>query len=143
MVGIGRECGSPKFSPRCRRRSKTPASMRAPKLKGGVFTSPRSQTRGLSSAAIVPNRVYVRCDMRARVPLGLCFRVNLCTFLNKLLAFLFHADLQSRRICDAVRRRVLTNVLRNFHRTEVRAAHRTEVRELRAFLRQGFVVIFA
>jgi hypothetical protein len=26
--------------------------MRAPKVKGGVFTSPRSQTRGLSSAAI-------------------------------------------------------------------------------------------
>src|SRR5713101_3993690 len=38
MVGIGRECGSAKFSPRCRRRSRTPASMRAPKVKGGVFT---------------------------------------------------------------------------------------------------------
>lgn len=66
MTGIGLECGSDKFSPRCNRRSKTPASMRAAGVNGGVFTSPRSQTRGLSSAAILlRNSVYVRCDMPA------------------------------------------------------------------------------
>jgi hypothetical protein len=48
ILAMGRECGSDSCSPRCNRLSKTPASTRAPKLKGGVFTSPRSQTRGLS-----------------------------------------------------------------------------------------------
>src|SRR5258708_38329255 len=109
MAGIGRECGSDKFSPRCRRRSKTPASMRAPKVKGGVFTSPRSQTRGLSSAAIVPNPVYVRCDMMARVLVGICLglRVNLRAFLNKLLRLLLHPHTQRRLFIDLFLRRVL------------------------------------
>lgn len=47
MLGIGRECGTLSRSPRWRRRSNTPASIRAEAEKGGVFTSPRNQTSGL------------------------------------------------------------------------------------------------
>lgn len=45
--GMGRGWGIPKRSPRCRRRSRTPASSRARGLKGAVLTSACSQPRGL------------------------------------------------------------------------------------------------
>src|SRR5262245_13923049 len=48
MLGIVRECGSASDSPRCNRRRSIPASMRAAVERGGVFTSPCSQTSGLS-----------------------------------------------------------------------------------------------
>ena len=47
-AGIGREWGNPRLSPHWRRRSKNPASTLASAPNGGVFTSPRSQTTGLS-----------------------------------------------------------------------------------------------
>src|SRR5690606_16739735 len=48
MLGIGREAGIPSRSPRWSMRSSTPASRRAALEKGGVLTSPCSQTSGLS-----------------------------------------------------------------------------------------------
>lgn len=46
--GIGRECGRLNSSPRCKGRSRNPASRRASVENGGVFTSPRSHTSDLS-----------------------------------------------------------------------------------------------
>jgi len=46
--GIGLECGSAIFSPFCNRLSSSPASNLASFVKGGVFTSPCSHTKGLS-----------------------------------------------------------------------------------------------
>ncbi len=48
MAGMGRECGSASNSPRCKRRSKAPASTRAVGENGGVLISPCNQTSGLS-----------------------------------------------------------------------------------------------
>src|SRR5437660_1084653 len=71
------------------------------------------------------------------------FCVNLCALLHKLARFLFHSARQRLFLFEALRRRVLPHVLRDLHRTKMRAAHRAEVRELRAFLWESFVVIFA
>jgi hypothetical protein len=49
MVGIGLECGSPRLSPFCSRRSRNPASSLAGVLNGGVLTRPRNQTSGLAA----------------------------------------------------------------------------------------------
>ncbi len=49
MEGIGRDCGRDNFSPRCKARSKYPASRRAVFENGGVCTSPCNHTNGLSS----------------------------------------------------------------------------------------------
>jgi len=46
---MGRERGIPINSPRCNNRSKTPVSSLAFFEKGGVLTSPCSQTKGLST----------------------------------------------------------------------------------------------
>lgn len=69
--------------------------------------------------------------------LGLGFRVNLGTFLDKLPALLFHSNLQSVRIRHAMSGRVLAHILRNLHRTEMQAAHR-DLRSERFALRNGF-----
>ena len=45
---MGRDCGIPSRWPCGNRRSRNPASSRASRENGGVFTSPWSQTRGLS-----------------------------------------------------------------------------------------------
>jgi hypothetical protein len=45
---IGREWGIPRLSPRWSRRRRKPASILASLENGGVFTSPRSHTSGLS-----------------------------------------------------------------------------------------------
>lgn len=55
MLGIGRECGMPILSPRCNWRSSVPASTRASVENGGVFTSPLSQTKGLSLCVLALN----------------------------------------------------------------------------------------
>ncbi len=47
-LGIGLKCGRPIFSPFCNRLSRSPASNLASFVKGGVFTSPCSHTKGLS-----------------------------------------------------------------------------------------------
>jgi hypothetical protein len=48
MVGIGLESGISKRSPFCNFRNRKPAFTLATAEKGGVFTSPRTQTSGLS-----------------------------------------------------------------------------------------------
>lgn len=63
IEGIGRECGRPSLAPPCNCRSNTPASTRAARENGGVLTSPRSHTSGLSVADTC--RVYVRVDIGA------------------------------------------------------------------------------
>src|SRR5262249_21489253 len=45
---IGRACGIPRFSPRCNRRRRNPASILASLENGGVLISPLSHTRGFS-----------------------------------------------------------------------------------------------
>lgn len=52
-VHIGREWGIGIDSPCCSFRSKNPASTRAFEDSGGVFTSPPSQTNGLSASVFV------------------------------------------------------------------------------------------
>src|SRR5439155_27234783 len=69
--------------------------------------------------------------------------INFSTSRHKLLGLLFHPHAQCRLFIDLFLRRVLAHVLRDLHGTEMRTAHRTEVGELRAFLRQSFVVVFA
>src|ERR1041384_3304285 len=71
------------------------------------------------------------------------FSVDLAAGFDKFLRFFLHSEGQSRCLVDLLLSGVLTDVLRDLHRTEMRAAHRTEVRQLRAFLRQRFVVILA
>lgn len=53
IEGMGRDEGSDSLSPSCKRRSRNPASRRASSDQGGVFTSPWSQTRGLSVGAFL------------------------------------------------------------------------------------------
>jgi len=55
---------------------------------GGVFTSPRSQTRGLSSAAIIIRKlVYVRCDMAGKFFYRFAWlRLNVRSVFHKLFA---------------------------------------------------------
>src|SRR5262245_62913092 len=62
MLGIGREWGIPRDSPRWRRSSSVPASTRPSLVKGGVLISPSSQTSGLSDSAI--HLLYVGYDIR-------------------------------------------------------------------------------
>ena len=52
ILGIGRECGIPSVTPCCSWRRRMPASSRAAAENGGDFTSPRSQTSGLSPGAM-------------------------------------------------------------------------------------------
>jgi len=58
---MGLEWGIPSISPRCNRRSKSPASNLAPAENGGVFISPSNQTSGLSTE--VTTQLYVISDM--------------------------------------------------------------------------------
>ena len=82
MDGIGRDSGSERLSPRCKRRNSIPASMRALAESGGVLISPRSQASGFSgrtsgwagflgvegfNLAYVPQ--YVTSDMLSRAGL--------------------------------------------------------------------------
>ncbi len=50
MLGMGRECGIPSFSPRWTRRRSTPASILASSPTGGVCNVPGIQRSGLSGA---------------------------------------------------------------------------------------------
>lgn len=64
---IGRECGSPRLSPFCNRRSRNPASSLANALNGGVFTTPRNQTSGLSAGLIQRQDMSYQAYRQARV----------------------------------------------------------------------------
>ena len=59
--GIGREKGNPSCSPVCSRRNRYPASTLPVFENGGVFTSPCSQTRGLSRLSMCLR--YVNSDI--------------------------------------------------------------------------------
>src|SRR5687767_14070756 len=67
--------------------------------------------------------------------------VNLAARFHKFAGFFFQSDIQRRLGFDLFLRSVLADVLRDLHRTEMWTTHRAEVRQLRAFLRQGLVVI--
>ena len=72
IEGIGLEWGIPSISPRCNRRSKSPASNLAPAENGGVFISPSNQTSGLSTEAttqlyVISDMTSIRFDFRERV----------------------------------------------------------------------------
>src|SRR5215813_1897205 len=68
-------------------------------------------------------------------------RINLGSGLLKLLRLLFQPALKRNNLVHVVRSSIIPDLLRDLHGTKMRAAHRTKVRELRAFLRQGLVVI--
>ena len=62
---------------------------------------------------------------------------------NEFLGLLFHANTERGLFVELFLCRILADVLSDLHGTEVWATHGTEVRQLRAFLRQSFVVVFA
>jgi len=72
--GIGRDQGSESFSPDCSRLSMNPASTRAKDENGGVFTSPWSQTSGLSDSLIRKQVMSypTYCQARRRANRELC-----------------------------------------------------------------------
>ena len=59
MSGSGRDCGNPRVSPLCRRRSRNPLQP-VPGPNGGVLISPRNHTRGLSRGLIA----CILCQIR-------------------------------------------------------------------------------
>ena len=62
MSGIGRECGSARFSPCCKRRSRNPVSRRAASDIGGVLISPWSTIRLLPS---IKAKGYTKIDIES------------------------------------------------------------------------------
>ena len=66
-LGIGRECGIVSESPRCSSQSKNPVSSLAAFERGGLFTSPCNQAKGLSLGLAVASVCQSR-HIRKRSP---------------------------------------------------------------------------
>src|SRR3954462_3847964 len=74
---------------------------------------------------------------------GLFALVNLGACGDELRRLLFHAGCEGGFIIQLLLRGEVSDLLRDLHRTKMRAAHGAEVRELRALLRESFVVKLA
>src|ERR1051326_771905 len=71
---------------------------------------------------------------------GLRFDVNLCAVCDEFLGFFFEPFSQCIFLFYPLLCCIFANVFRDSHRAEMRAAHTAEMGQLRAILRQGFIM---